>query len=169
MKKIFVLSLVAIMAFSLLTACGKNGDTNTPSGNSGTTPSASPDNVTSEPTESNASGNSSTTAMPRGSEEWPDNDFTKQIQNPAWDSLYKTSVIADMMFSANYKDISAEQAKEYAEELKDAGFDTDISVNESDVVYSFGAQNGDGYSVGITLTMKKGETAGELLLVVQKS
>jgi|GEM_PF-3263567 len=168
MKKLLALALIMVLALSLLTACG-GGNSNTPSGGNSTTPPTSSEDNSPTPTESTAPENSSTPTPQGGGEEWPDNDFTQQIPNPAWGSLYKTSVIPDMLFSANYRTVSAEQAKEYAEELENVGFDTDLSVSDSDVVYSFGAKNADGYSVGITLTMDKGETTGELLLIVQKS
>jgi hypothetical protein len=166
MKKLLTLMLALALTLTL-SACSGGSDTSTttPSGGNSTTPPTSSDNATSETT---TPGNSSTTTPPSSSEEWPDNDFTKQISNPGWDSLYKTAEIPDMMFSANYRTVSAQQAKEYAEKLKNEGFDTDISVNEADVLYSFGAKNADGYSVGITLAMEKGETSGELLLTVSK-
>ncbi|MDR0890217.1 MAG: hypothetical protein LBM28_06205 [Oscillospiraceae bacterium] len=164
MKKLLAFSLALLMLLCLA-ACG--GKTDTPSGGDLTTPQGSSEDPTPNPTESNAPADSNTPA-PQGGEAWPDNEFTGQISNPGWDSLYAVSEIPDMMFTANFGAVSAQQAKEYAQALQNAGFDTDVRVNEADVLYSFGAKNAAGYSVAITLAMEKGETSGELLLVVQK-
>jgi hypothetical protein len=171
MKKAFILVLALVLALSLA-ACG--GNENTPSGGNSTTPPTSSSGGTSAPTESTAPGNSSTTAPQGNGEKWPDNDWTKQIPNPAWDSLYKTAEVPDMMFSANYRTVSKEQVSAYVATLKESGYT--LNISESDVadannvsIVKFGGSNEAGYRVAITLNLKSGETTGELLLTVQKA
>jgi hypothetical protein len=168
MKKSAILAFALMLALSLAAYAGKDNDTS--SGSSGTTPPSS-NSATSTPTESSVPGNKSTTAPQGNNKAWPDNNFTKQIPNPAWDSLYRTSEIPNMMFTAKYRTVSKEQATQYSEKLKSAGFDSDIkeSDNENDghTIYKFSAKNKDGFVAGITLIITSG-AIGELLLTVQK-
>jgi len=108
-------------------------------------------------------------AQSGGNATWPDNDFTRQITKPDWNGLYKTSLISGMMFSANYRGITYQQAKDYAAALQKAGFNS--GIKESDNVdsannrqYKFSADNATGYRVGITYA----STNSEVLLVVSK-
>ena len=84
--------------------------------------------------------------------EWPDNDITKQVPKPPFAN---PMIVADddsitvMQISSNL-----EEAKSYAKQLKNSGFDIDVSENTNEVagysIYTFTAVNHKGLSVSLT-------------------
>ena len=83
--------------------------------------------------------------------DWPDNDFTKLVPKPGF-TLAGASTDSQS-FSVAFSDASIEQMREYAEQVKAAGFDQNITTEDQEVmgmvIYSFSASNADGYTVEI--------------------
>lgn len=84
--------------------------------------------------------------------EWPDNDFTRHVVKPDFEIQF-TQQEADS-FMVSFSNVTVQQMKAYADELRDAGFN--LSEEENDEVawgyYSFSADNADGYRVTVAFT-----------------
>ena len=84
--------------------------------------------------------------------DWPDNEFTKLIPKPDFE-LFAANTETDS-FSVAFMSATIEQIKDYAAKVKAAGFNINEEVEDQEVmgmvVYSFTAENADGYTVEIT-------------------
>ena len=84
--------------------------------------------------------------------DWPDNEFTKLVPKPDFE-LFAASTETDS-FSVAFTSATIEQIKDYAAKVKAAGFDINEEVEDQEVmgmvIYSFTAENADGYTVEIT-------------------
>ena len=115
MKKLLALALVMILALSPLAGCGDNGSTPGGSGNTGGSGSVGG----SESTQSGSapditpSGNNTADA-------WPNNEWTQQVPKPSFDVDSSAQMGRD--FNINFKGITYDEAKAYAQELSGAGF-----------------------------------------------
>ena len=82
---------------------------------------------------------------------WPDNEFTKLVPKPSFE-LY-AAVIEGETFSVMFTNATIEQIKAYAEQVKAAGFNLNEELTDENVmgmvIYSFAAENADGYSVEV--------------------
>lgn len=82
---------------------------------------------------------------------WPDNEYTKLVPKPSFE-LY-AAVIEDETFSVMFTNATIEQIKAYAEQVKAAGFNLNEELTDENVmgmvIYSFAAENADGYSVEV--------------------
>ena len=96
--------------------------------------------------------------------DWPDNEYTRQVPKPDFKIL--ASLPGDDDFSVTFTGVTAEQAREYAEKLKSAGFDRDVELTDREVmgiaIYSFEAESESGYSVKLSCS------AGVTGLVISK-
>ena len=83
--------------------------------------------------------------------DWPDNEFTKLVPKPSFE-LYAAAVDGDT-FSVLFTNATIEQLKAYAEQVKAAGFNLNEELTDENVmgmvIYSFAAENADGYSVEV--------------------
>ena len=84
--------------------------------------------------------------------DWPDNEFTKLIPKPDFE-LFAASTETDS-FSVAFMSATIEQIRDYAAKVKAVGFDINEEVEDQEVmemvIYSFTAENADGYTVEIT-------------------
>ena len=84
--------------------------------------------------------------------DWPDNEFTKLIPKPDFE-LFAANTEADS-FSVAFTSATVEQIRDYAAKVKAAGFNINEEVEDQEVmgmvIYSFTAENADGYTVEIT-------------------
>ena len=84
--------------------------------------------------------------------DWPDNGFTKLIPKPDFE-LFAANTETDS-FTVAFKSATVEQIKDYAAKVKAAGFNINEEVEDQEVmgmvIYSFTAENADGYTVEIT-------------------
>ena len=84
--------------------------------------------------------------------DWPDNEFTKLIPKPDFE-LFGANTETDS-FSAAFTSATIEQIRDYAAKVKAAGFNINEEVEDQEVmgmvIYSFTAENADGYTVEIT-------------------
>ena len=84
--------------------------------------------------------------------DWPDNEFTKLIPKPDFE-LFGANTETDS-FSAAFTSATIEQIRAYAAKVKAAGFNINEEVEDQEamgmVIYSFTAENADGYTVEIT-------------------
>jgi len=84
--------------------------------------------------------------------DWPDNEFTKLIPKPDFE-LFAANTEADS-FSVAFTSATVEQIRDYVTKVKAAGFNIDEEVEDQEmmgmVIYSFTAENADGYTVEIT-------------------
>ena len=84
--------------------------------------------------------------------DWPDNEFTKLIPKPDFE-LFAANTVTDS-FSVAFMSATIEQIKDYAAKVKAAGFNINEEVEDQEamgmVIYSFTAENADGYTVEIT-------------------
>ena len=84
--------------------------------------------------------------------DWPDNEFTKLIPKPVFE-LFAANTETDS-FSVAFMSATIEQIKDYAAKVKAAGFNINEEVEDQEVmgmvIYSFTAENADGYTVEIT-------------------
>ena len=84
--------------------------------------------------------------------DWPDNKFTKLIPKPDFE-LFAANTETDS-FSVAFTSATIEQIKDYAAKVKAAGFNINEEVEDQEVmgmvIYSFTAENADGYTVEIT-------------------
>ena len=83
--------------------------------------------------------------------DWPDNEFTKLVPKPSFE-LYAAAVDGDT-FSVLFTNATIEQLKAYADQVKAAGFNLNEELTDQNVmgmvIYTFSAENADGYSVEI--------------------
>ena len=83
--------------------------------------------------------------------DWPDNEFTKLVPKPSFE-LYAAAVDGDT-FSVLFTNATIEQLKAYADQVKAAGFNLNEELTDENVmgmvIYSFAAENADGYSVEV--------------------
>lgn len=166
MKKLLALILTLILAFSLV-ACSedsessddvlhRDGDTSTStvnSSNQSDDSSATIETVDSENTDSQDDSDSAAELLLDG--EWPDNPFADMLPKPksSWSQVSPYST--DDGFSVTLTGASVEELRAYVEELKNIGFNID-PITEDDTsaevqVYSYSANNADGYNVQIYL------------------
>ena len=84
--------------------------------------------------------------------DWPDNEFTKLIPKPDFE-LFVANTETDS-FSVAFTSATIEQIRAYAAKVKAAGFNINEEVKDQEimgmVIYSFTAENADGYTVEIT-------------------
>ena len=84
--------------------------------------------------------------------DWPDNEFTKLIPKPDFE-LFAANTETDS-FTVAFKSATVEQIKDYAAKVKAAGFNINEEVEDQEVmgmvIYSFTAENADGYTIEIT-------------------
>ena len=84
--------------------------------------------------------------------DWPDNEFTKLIPKPDFE-LFAANTEIDS-FSVAFMSATIEQIKDYAAKVQAAGFNINEEVEDQEVmgmvIYSFTAENADGYTVEIT-------------------
>ena len=84
--------------------------------------------------------------------DWPDNEFTKLVPKPDFE-LFAANTETDS-FSVAFMSATIEQIKDYAAKVKAAGFNINEEVEDQEamgmVIYSFTAENADGYTVEIT-------------------
>lgn len=84
--------------------------------------------------------------------DWPDNEFTKLIPKPDFE-LFAANTETDS-FSVAFTSATVEQIRDYAAKVKAAGFNINEEVEDQEVmgmvIYSFTAENADGYTVEIT-------------------
>ena len=83
---------------------------------------------------------------------WLDNEFTKLITKPDFE-LFAANTETDS-FSVAFTSATIEQIRDYAAKVKAAGFNINEEVEDQEVmgmvIYSFTAENADGYTVEIT-------------------
>ena len=84
--------------------------------------------------------------------DWPDNEFTKLVPKPDFE-LFGANTETDS-FSAAFTSATIEQIRDYAAKVKAAGFNINEEVEDQEVmgmvIYSFTAENADGYTIEIT-------------------
>ena len=84
--------------------------------------------------------------------DWPDNEFTKLVPKPDFE-LFGANTETDS-FSVAFTSATIEQIRAYAAKVKAAGFNINEEVEDQEVmgmvIYSFTAENADGYTVEIT-------------------
>ena len=84
--------------------------------------------------------------------DWPDNEFTKLIPKPDFE-LFAANTETDN-FSVAFTSATVEQIRDYVTKVKAAGFNIDEEVEDQEmmgmVIYSFTAENADGYTIEIT-------------------
>ena len=84
--------------------------------------------------------------------DWPDNEFTKLIPKPDFE-LFVANTETNS-FSVAFTSATIEQIRAYAAKVKAAGFNINEEVEDQEVmgmvIYSFTAENADGYTVEIT-------------------
>ena len=84
--------------------------------------------------------------------DWPDNEYTKIVPKPDFE-LYAASG-DDTFFTVAFTNATIEGIRAYAEKLKAAGFNINEEVEDQEVmgmvIYSFTAENADGYTIEIT-------------------
>ncbi len=82
---------------------------------------------------------------------WPDNEFTQQIPQPDF-TVSIGSESADR-FMITFSDATIEQIKEYAEQIKNAGFTVDAETQDMEMagmsVFSYTAKNAAGYEINV--------------------
>ena len=83
--------------------------------------------------------------------DWPDNEFTKQVPKP--DFAISLAGGEGGSFGITFIDASIEQIKAYVEKVKAAGFTINPETEDMEVsgmvIYSYTAQNADGYIVNV--------------------
>ena len=87
-----------------------------------------------------------------GEGDWPDNEFTKQIPKPKMKTALAS--IVDGAFSVIFsEDVTLDALRDYVDELKSAGFNNDVELTDETimgiVIYSFTANNSNGYNVNV--------------------
>ena len=84
--------------------------------------------------------------------DWPDNEFTKLVPKPNFE--LQGAYVDGEMFSVLFVNVTMEQIKAYVEQVKAAGFNINEEVEDQEVmgmvIYTFTAENADGYTVEIT-------------------
>ena len=83
---------------------------------------------------------------------WPDNEYTRLVPRPDFE-LYAAGTDEESFF-VSFSNVTVEEIKIYAAKVKAAGFNINEEVEDQEiggiVVYSFIAENADGYTVEIT-------------------
>lgn len=91
--------------------------------------------------------------------DWPENEFTKLLPKPDF-ALTGASTNEDE-FAVLFQNVTIEQIRAYVEKVKAKGFTVDAELTDQEVmdmvIYSYEAQNADGYTVTVTFT---GGTSG---------
>lgn len=83
--------------------------------------------------------------------DWPDNEFTKLI--PAASFTVTASMNYDGSCAISFSGATLEQIKDYAEQIKGAGFDKDAEISDmGESYYSYSATNADGYFIQVFYT-----------------
>jgi len=86
---------------------------------------------------------------------WPDNEFTRQLPRPDFEIVSVTSTAAD--FSAMCARVTMEQLREYAREVREAGFSEEVVIKDENLMemdfYTFTAKNSNGYQAEINHLM----------------
>ena len=84
--------------------------------------------------------------------EWPDNDITRQVPKPPFED--PMIVADDDSVTVMRTGSTEEEAKAYAKQLKDAGFNKDVNESTNGIagfsIYTFTAENQNGLSVSLT-------------------
>ena len=158
-KRVFTFALVLVLVFALA-ACGGDNSSVVDDNSSvvdddpmvGTVEEDTPEEEpqVSEPPDDAGSGEIDPNSI-GFSDEWPDNEFTRQVPKP--DFAIITIVSNDSVFSADFEIITEEQALTYAEQLIAAGF-TPVRVGDSHhdkgERYRLDTDNAAGYSLVFT-------------------
>ncbi len=86
---------------------------------------------------------------------WPDNEFTKLLPKPEFELLGAST--DENSFTVAFLNVSAEQVREYAQQVKEKGFDIDAATEDETVmgitVFTYTAKNSEGYTVEISFAM----------------
>ena len=84
--------------------------------------------------------------------DWPDNEFTNLVPKPDFELFAANTETGS--FSVAFTSATIEQIRDYAANVKAAGFNINEEVEDQEVmgmvIYSFTAENADGYTVEIT-------------------
>ena len=84
--------------------------------------------------------------------DWPDNEFTNLVPKPDFELFAANTETGS--FSVAFMSATIEQIRDYAAKVKAVGFDINEEVEDQEVmemvIYSFTAENADGYTVEIT-------------------
>ena len=84
--------------------------------------------------------------------EWPDNEITRQVPKPPFED--PMIVADDDSVTVMRTGSTEEEAKAYAKQLKDAGFNKDVNESTNGIagfsIYTFTAENQNGLSVSLT-------------------
>ncbi len=82
---------------------------------------------------------------------WPDNEFTQQIPQP--DFIVSIGSESADSFMITFSDATIEQIREYAEQIKNAGFTLDAETQDMEMagmaLYSYTAKNAAGYEINV--------------------
>lgn len=88
------------------------------------------------------------------STQWPENEFTRQVPKPKFETSFGTS---DEDICVIITSATKDQLKDYVKDLKRAGFTKDASTTDESVfgmsVYAYEASNGRGYKVQVSSSM----------------
>ena len=83
---------------------------------------------------------------------WPDNEYTRLVPKPSLE--LQATYIEGESFGATFTNATVEQIRDYVEQVKAAGFNINEVVEDREfgemVLYSFTAENADGYIASIT-------------------
>ena len=83
---------------------------------------------------------------------WPDNDFSKQVPKPVF--KIKAAGVDGSEFSVIFEEVSLEQARDYAEKLKNGGFvnapETIDQTQSGFQYFLYAAENSAGYKASIS-------------------
>ncbi len=86
---------------------------------------------------------------------WPDNEFTRLLPKPDFKLLAANTTDSD--FSAGFDNATVEQVKSYVEKVKANGFTINAETTDQEMmgmtIYSYVAQNADGYTVSVTFSV----------------
>ena len=85
-----------------------------------------------------------------GSAEWPDTEYTKQIPKPGVGNLVLCH-LSTVGFEAGFDTVSIDDARNYGDLLKEAGFTIGLEISDSEDAasprYRYNADNSSGYHV----------------------
>lgn len=98
-----------------------------------------------QPPENAGQGGESTTG--NADSKWPDNEFTQQVPKP--DFPVSSAMTMGTIFTAVLQDVTADQLRAYAEQVKGAGFTIEPGGMDADGVFQYSAYNEAGYWVMI--------------------
>ena len=156
MKKYLAILLAFVLALSLA-ACGGGNDTPDPSGSDtadpGTSQQEQTDNSDSD-TEDNSdspvlTGDADDETKPdSGDSKWPDNEFTQQVPKP--DFPVSSAMTMGTIFTAVLQDITADQLRNYAEQVKEVGYTIEPGGVDVDGIFQYSAYNEAGYWIMIS-------------------